>query len=102
MSLGAALLQPQTLRRAAPDSIDALIEDVTGLVALFVEDAAASGPLAGAAEDALLATGPRLKAQLAPRLQLVQSKLRTRINGPRSYIEKLAASAAALEQKPES
>ena len=100
MSLGAALLQPLALQRSAPDGVDALVEDVTRLVALFIEDAAATGPLAEAAEAALIATGPRLQTELAPRLGVVQGKLRARLNGPRAYIESLSADAEALEQNP--
>lgn len=100
MSLGAALLQPDVLSRPTPDGAAALIEDVTRLLALFIEDAAAGGPLAGAAQAALFATGPRLQAELAPRLAAVQAKLRTRLDGPRAYIESLAADAARLEQNP--
>lgn len=100
MSLGAALLQPDILQRTAPDSAAALIEDVTRLAALFFEDLAESGPLAKAAEEAVLATGPRLQAELAPRLATVQAKLRARLNAPRAYIETLAADALALESDP--
>lgn len=95
MALGTALLQPQAFRRPAPDAEAALIEDILRLAALFGEDTAADGPMAAAAEAAVLDVGPRIQAQLAPRLAAAQSKLRSRLNGPRNYLDRLAADAAA-------
>ena len=94
MSLATALLQPQILIRPAPDSEAMLIDDVVRLAALFAEDAATGGPMAAAAEAAVFDAGPRLQAEIAPRLATVQAKLRARLNAPRAYVEGIAADAA--------
>ncbi|HEU0220853.1 MAG TPA: hypothetical protein VFR34_01395, partial [Paracoccaceae bacterium] len=97
MALATALLQPQILLRPAPDGEAALIEDVVRLAALFGEDAAAAGPMAAAAEASVFDTGPRIEAQIASRLATAQAKLRVRLGGPRSYLDRLAADAAAAD-----
>jgi len=100
MSLGFALLQPDTLRRPTPDGLTAIIEDVTRLVAVFVQDAADDGPLATAARDALFATGPRLQNELATRLATATGKLRARFGTVLNYFDSLAADAETLADEP--
>ncbi len=101
MSLGSALLQPDVVRRAAPDAAAALIEDGTKLVAIFIEDAASSGPLAQATLDALLAMVPRLQAELAPRVAAVNTKLQARAGGILNYFRDLVAEVEAIADDPE-
>ncbi len=100
MSLGTALLQPDTLRRAAPDLAEALMEDVARLVAVFIEDAAASGPLAGAGRDALEDLLPRLQAEVTPRLQAVIAKLRARFGSALNFVSDLVGQAESLADDP--
>ncbi|MFN0113404.1 MAG: hypothetical protein ACKVPY_01870 [Paracoccaceae bacterium] len=100
MTLGAALLQPQNLRRGAGDEVPALVEDVTRLVALIIEDAAAEGPIAPEAVAALTARGEALAASFAPRLAAAGTRLRSRFAGPREVVERFAAQAEGLEQDP--
>lgn len=95
MALGTALLQPQAFRVSAADPEAALIEDITRLAALFGEDAAADGPMAGAAHAAILDLGPRIEDQFKARLATAQARLRTKLTGPRNYLDRLAADAAA-------
>lgn len=47
MSLGNALLQPSVFERDSGDPIQGLVEDFGRLIAIFVEDATAEGPMAG-------------------------------------------------------
>ncbi|MBY0329325.1 MAG: M23 family metallopeptidase [Acetobacteraceae bacterium] len=101
MSLGAALLQPQVLRRGgAFDGTLALAEDVARLAALLIEDAAAGGAMAAQAEVALADRAAALAASFAPRLRAAEARLRGLVTGPRQVLEGLAAEAEALAQDP--
>jgi hypothetical protein len=100
MPLGAALLQPQTLKRSSFDDMLALGEDVARVAAIIFEDAAAAGPMAGAVERALAAIGEELKESVEPRLRAVELRLRDRISGPQSELEGFAEDVAELAQDP--
>jgi len=101
MSLGAALLQPQTLQRAAPDPVAALIEDVTRLVALLIEDAAAQGPVAGELEPALLTVGQTLAGSIGTRRAAAETRLRTRFADVRGFFDGLMTQTTAASGDPE-
>lgn len=100
MTLGAALLQPQTLRRGAGDAALTLAEDVARLAALLLEDAAAGGAMAASAEAALLERAEALAASFEPRFRAAEARLRALVTGPRQVIEGLATDAEALTQDP--
>lgn len=93
MSLAAAILQPQVVRREAPDAFAALAEDVARLAALILEDAAADGPVMAEAEAALTATGTALAASVQPRRAAAEARLRTRFPAVRGFVEGLRADA---------
>lgn len=100
MSLGAALLQPETLRRSSFDDVLTLGEDVARVAAIIFEDSVAAGPMAGAAERALTRVGTALAASFEPRLRAIEEKLRGRIAGPQAEIERLAEQAEGLASEP--
>jgi hypothetical protein len=100
MSLGSALLQPQTLKRSSFDDMLALGEDVARVAAIIFEDAAAAGPMAGAVERAFVAVGEELKGSIEPRLRAVELRLRDRVSGPQAALESFAQDVAGLAHNP--
>lgn len=101
MSLGAALLQPQILRRdPGGDAALMLAEDIARLAALLVEDAAAGGAMASTAEDALADRVAALAASFQPRLRAAEARLRGLVAVPRQVLEEFVAEAEALAQDP--
>jgi hypothetical protein len=100
MSLGTALLQPQTLKRSSFDDMLALGEDVARVAAIIFEDAAAAGPMAGAVERALLAIGEELKQSVEPRLRATETRLRDRVSGPQAELEAFAQEVDGLAEDP--
>jgi hypothetical protein len=100
MSLGTALLQPETLRRSSFDDLVALVEDLARAAAIILEDAAAAGPMASAAEKAMATLGAGLAASFEPRRRAAEARLRERIAGAGAEIESLARDAEGLARDP--
>ncbi len=101
MSLASALLQPQVIARPAPDREAALVEDITRLAALFLEDAAAEGGAGGALvralRDTLTDRLPALQTLLAPRIDAARARVRGRFAGPRAALLGLIGDAPTAE-----
>ena len=93
MSLATAILQPQIVGREVPDAIAALLDDVTRLAMLIVEDAAADGPIAGAMQQALETTETALAATIQPRRLAAEARLRGRFVPVRGFVEALMQDA---------
>lgn len=100
MSLGAALLRPQVVRRTSPDAIAALVEDVSRLAALVIEDAADGGPLAAEAQAAAEIVGTTLAASVQPRRAAAETRLRSRIAPMRGFVEGLRGDVTAVTGDP--
>lgn len=81
MPLATALLQPTTVSRSDRDAFIALGEDIARVAAIMLEDHEAAGPLAAAAERALLAFGHGLAASIQPRRAAAEERLRGRFGG---------------------
>jgi hypothetical protein len=100
MSLGNALLQPQTLNRSRFDDMLALVEDVARVAAIILEDAASAGPMGGAVERALATVGEALAESIEPRLRAAEARLRGRIAGPRAALDSLVRDAEGVADNP--
>jgi hypothetical protein len=78
MTIASVLVQPQRITRVSADANLRLIDDVTRMIALLVEDAVHEGPVAQALLDAVIAMGPRLQHELESRVRAVAATMRIR------------------------
>lgn len=100
MSIGSVLVQPQRIARVSADADARLIDDVTRMIALLIEDAAREGPVAQALLDAVLAVGPRLQQELETRLRNVTATLRIRAQAFVASLESFGEDIADIGQDP--
>lgn len=106
MSLGNALLQPSVFSRDTGDPIQSLVEDVSRLAALFVEDAVAEGPMAAEVQGAVEEVGETVLTWFSAeqdgktRQNQAVSRLRGRIAPIEAFVSALVNDAGTSDGDP--